>query len=189
MNRPSLAVRRQLLLAISLLLGVSRDLHAQVVDEFPTPTSICVTQGIVAGPDGNVWYTTGLGLIGRITPGGEITEFNVRTGSDPHRITVGADGNLWFGETNSQVIGRITPGGVVTEFSTPLPNSQPLGVTTGSDGNVWFTERAGNQIGRITPSGVISEFPIVLPLYGPGMIAAGSDGNLWFTLEESFRPE
>ena len=176
------------LLGACFLLSAAAALGTQAIDEFPTPTPLCGTAGIVAGPDGNVWYTAALGLVGRITTQGAITEFTVRIGSDPHRITVGADGNLWFGETNGQIIGRITPSGAIKEFPTPLPNSQPLGVTTGPDGNVWFTESAGNKIGRISPAGVTTEFPLVFPQYGPGMIAAGSDGNLWFTLEEAFAP-
>ncbi len=32
--------------------------------------------GIAAGPDGNVWFTEGVGnKIGRITPAGDVTEF------------------------------------------------------------------------------------------------------------------
>jgi streptogramin lyase len=80
--------------------------------------------GIVAGPDGNLWFTelNDAGLagnrIGRITPGGVVTEFSagISRGSAPNAITVGPDGNLWFTEFDGSRIGRITPAGVVSEF-------------------------------------------------------------------------
>ncbi len=108
--------------------------------------------GIVAGPDGNLWFTeTTTGKIGRITPTGVVTEFSngITANSRPFGITVGPDGNLWFTELTGR-IGRITPAGVVTEYSTGITSgSQPEEITTGPDGNIWFTEYAGNRIGRL----------------------------------------
>ncbi len=154
-------------------------------------------QGIVTGPDGNLWFTERYAnKIGRITPDGAITEYPVPTAySDPLGITAGPDGNLWFtapgvgppGCSGSR-IGRITLDGVITEY--PLPwasdphsttqGSCPRGITAGPDGNLWFAEYTGNAIGRITVDGVITEYP--LPKFGgPEGIATGPDGNIWFT--------
>ncbi len=110
--------------------------------------------------------------------------------SEPHWITAGPDGNLWFTVNIAGEIGRITPSGTVTEF--PLPNSdcQPADITTGPDGNLWFTESAAtpigggqfaNHIGRITPNGVITEFTLPTVYSSPWGIAVGPDGNIWFT--------
>ncbi|MFO0955233.1 MAG: choice-of-anchor U domain-containing protein [Candidatus Saccharibacteria bacterium] len=142
--------------------------------------------GIVAGPDGNTWFTeAGGNNVGRITPSGDITEYAIPTpGSLSRFITIGPDGNLWFTEAGGNNVGRITPSGDITEFSILTPNSEPLGITIGPDGNLWFTETAGNNIGRITTSGVITEFPIPTQLSSPFGIIAGSDGNLWFTEAE-----
>ncbi len=49
---------------------------------------------IVAGPDGNLWFSETCG-IGRITPGGAITEFPLASCTWPLGITVGPDGNVW----------------------------------------------------------------------------------------------
>jgi streptogramin lyase len=135
--------------------------------EFPLPTSDDVPWGIATGPDGNLWFTESgsdtqvprhiirPSQIGRITPGGSITEFPLpRNGSDPvydglampQGITAGPDGNLWFAEWNGNRIGRITPGGAITTFPLPTPDSEPSGITTGRDGNLWFTERHGVTI-------------------------------------------
>jgi hypothetical protein len=47
------------------------------VTEFPVPTPDSNLYGITRGRDGNLWFTEALaGKIGRITPGGVITEFS-----------------------------------------------------------------------------------------------------------------
>ena len=65
--------------------------------------------GITVGPDGNLWFTdSGLGMIGRITPSGQVTEFKVPYQfSRPAYIVTGPDGNLWFTDPGSGAIGRV----------------------------------------------------------------------------------
>lgn len=103
----------------------------------------------------------------------------ITPGAKPAALTTGADGNVWFTETDSAQIGRITPSGTVSEF----PISGPAyDITAGPDGNLWFVEE--DRVGRIT-TGVtptVTEFASGLPL-GTNLacITAGRDGNLWFT--------
>ncbi len=121
--------------------------------------------------------------IGRITPQGSVTEFSTGiSAQQPHGITAGPDGNLWFTEQFGR-IGRITPQGSVTEFSTGISaNSQPAGITAGPDGNLWFTQPLDDHIGRITPQGTVSEFSAGITAGGfTEGITAGPDGNLWFS--------
>jgi virginiamycin B lyase len=169
----------------------SRHLLSVTFKEFPVPTPDSGPIGITAGPDGNLWFTEGIGKIGRITPAGVITEFTVpTTGSGPDGITAGPDGNLWFTEDQANQIGRITTAGVITEFAIPTANSRPDSITTGPDGNLWFTETApaANQIGRITTAGLVTgEFLIPSPGAEPRGITAGPDGALWFA--ESGNPD
>src|SRR2546430_177664 len=100
---------------------------------------------IVAGPDGNLWFTEG-GIghsIGKITPAGVVTEYGagITRGSGLSDIDAGPDGNLWFTEYDGNRIGKITPAGVATEYSAGIsPNSYPLGITAGPDGNLWFAD-------------------------------------------------
>ena len=70
---------------------------------------------IAPGPDGNLWFTDvgSTKAIGRITPGGQITEFSsgLNAGSDPAFIAPGPDGNLWFtDEGSTPAVGRIGAG-------------------------------------------------------------------------------
>ncbi len=174
--------------------AISRITMTGSIGEFPVPDPFSLPLGIVAGPDGNIWFTQvdpeffHNSYISRITPAGSITQFPLpHTWNDPDDITVGSDGNLWF--TGSVIspynhIGRITTAGVFTEFRIPTP-SVPIGIAAGPDGNLWFTgsifPEGTGKIGRITTAGVITEFSIQTPMSGPGMITAGPDGNLWFT--------
>jgi streptogramin lyase len=78
--------------------------------EFPIPTANSEPVGITAGPDGNVWFTElAANKIGRITPGGTISEFPIPTGGRPGRIAAGPDGNLWFTAKLGNKIGRFDP--------------------------------------------------------------------------------
>ncbi len=184
-----LAPGRSAVLILALLgAGLTGVASGQVITEFPIPTAASGPQSIVAGADGNLWFTEEgreslVNQIGRITPAGAVTEFSIPTAySFPWSIAAGPDGNLWFTEDKEGYpsnIGRITTAGVVTLF--PIPAFFAGGIAAGPDGNLWFTEGA-NQIGRITTAGVITgAFPIPTADGGPLFIVAGPDGNLWFT--------
>jgi streptogramin lyase len=94
----------------------------------------------------------------------------------PGKLTLGADGNVWFVASNGY-LGRVTPSGSIALY--PTGASAPLGgITPGPDGNIWFT--AGRQIGHTMASGTIQY--VALPeYYEAGDIAAGADGNMWVT--------
>jgi streptogramin lyase len=151
------------------------------ISEFSIPTGESAPFGIVAGADGNVWFTEEHAeKIGRITPGGTISEFPV--GSRPFGITAGPDGNLWFTGWVERKIGRISPSGAVTEFQVG-ESSRTQEITAGPEGNLWFSEFAANKIGRMTPSGALSEFSVPTEEGFPSAITAGPGGTLWVTEE------
>ena len=166
--------------------AIAQVTKAGEVTEFPVPTPGDPTD-IAVGPDKNLWYVDSAAhLIGRITPGGSITEFTAGLSSDsePSSITKGPDGALWFTEAAAGRIGRITTTGEVTEFSSGLSGSSaPKDIVTGPDGNLWFTMNAGTGgIGKITPEGDVTEFTYGLTMNSePLGITVGADGNLWFT--------
>src|SRR5207244_2148298 len=124
---------------------------------------------MVADSDGSLWVleqiTSGTGLYGAApgeiahVTGGTVTEYpldGIQVYSDSaDKITIGADGNVWFAESGFGV-GRMTPTGTVTTFS--LTQSPPSSITMGPDGNVWFTE--WNRVGKITPTGTITTYPL-----------------------------
>ena len=136
--------------------------------------------GIVAGPDGALWFTNfGNNSIGRISTTGAITNFTSPSIQYPARITAGPDGAIWF--TNQYSIGRITTSGVVSSFSGP-GISGPIGITAGPDGAIWFTNQYSGTIGRISIGGTVTEYSGPgLTSAGIGLITSGPDGALWFT--------
>ena len=130
-----------------------------VVTEFAVPTAGSFPNGILLGPDGNMWFTESVGnRIGRITPTGSITEFQIPTlASGPRGIAAGPDGNLWFTELHN--IGRITTAGAITEYALDANVfAFAIDIAAGPDGNLWFTARANGDagnglIGRMTMPG------------------------------------
>lgn len=103
-------------------------------------------------------------------------------GGTPNGITAGADGNLWFAESNSGgKVGQISPTtGIITEF--PGFAGSPFWITSGPDHNLWITEPASNMIGTMNLSnGAVTEFSVPTAGSFPDQIALGPDGNLWFT--------
>jgi streptogramin lyase len=128
--------------------------------------------GITPGSDGNLWFNEVCnGKIGRITPQGAVTEYQLphyasncptSTGtscSHPWSITTGLDGNVWFTESDGWRVGRITPSGAITEFSLPpatgtcCSSGYPfdIGIAPAADGRFWFGTNA-NFIGAVTVS-------------------------------------
>jgi virginiamycin B lyase len=156
------------------------------VSEFPVNRP---AQSIVAGPDGNLWFTSD-GFLSRMTPSGVVTDFPIS--GRGWGITVGPDHDIWFtGIQNTSgiaygILGRATAAGQVTEV---LIGAWAESITPGPDGNFWlpdWTEVAGDAIVRVTPSGVETRFLLPGGLHGPGdvgpaAVVVGSDGNVWFT--------
>lgn len=70
---------------------------------------------------------------------------------NPLAITAGADGALWFTNSNSSgSIGRITTTGTLTSYNLAR-NTFPLEIAAGPDTAMWFTNQ-NITIGRITTS-------------------------------------
>ncbi len=164
---------------------------APTITEFPIPNHDRGPRGIVAGPDGALWFAqyAGGGGIGRATTAGSIGEFSSGT-STAEGIALGSDGNLWFTEPSQEAVARITPTGTVKAFSlgggfleSLFSNVTPAGIAAGPDGNLWFTIASNPAgIGRITPSGAGTVFSSGMAAGSkPQGIALGPDGNLWFT--------
>src|SRR5207244_9040881 len=67
-----------------------------------------VGDSLVAGPDGNVWFTVqAASQVGKITPGGAVTLYNVLpANSQAFSIISGPDGNLWLLEPTTDALIR-----------------------------------------------------------------------------------
>jgi streptogramin lyase len=188
--RPHGPVWRSRALLAGILLGAALAASGQIIQEFPPLPGTRGPEGIVLGPDGNLWFCEESGnRIGKASPAGVlIDEFAlpVPFGS-PETIVVGPDGNLWFTAWTADSVGRITTDGVITMFPTISANSEPEGIAVGPDGNIWFTEANRSKIGRLTTDGVMTEFDLPNSLSRPEGMTAGPDGALWFVQQNGNR--
>jgi virginiamycin B lyase len=153
--------------------------------ELGTHTANLGLSDIAVGPDGNLWFTEGgRPKVGRITTGGQITEFELPAGAgSATAIAAGPDGNLWFTESGAARIGRITTQGAVTEF--PLAGAREFwggDIAVGPDGGLWTTLPGAGAIARVGSDGTVTEFPLPeeAPAGYPNDIVPGPDGALWF---------
>jgi virginiamycin B lyase len=157
------------------------------VTHFTVAPSDAFLQGIVAGPDGNLWvtwYVVGgshfANHVIRLTTRGKSTSFTV--GYGPDFICAGSDQALWFTEASTNAIGRLTINGKYTAFPTNYEYAQPSGIAAGLDGALWFTDFSGRAgIGRMTMSGKTRYYKVPGSLPELVEITAGPDGNMWFT--------
>jgi virginiamycin B lyase len=141
------------------------------------------------GYDGNMWFPYGNRGVARLTTDGRFTLFPA-AGITVTAVAAGADGNIWFTDTQNNAIGRLTPAGRITEFTFGLlAGSRPSAITAGPNATIWFTDTACSQRGQCaigvisTITGHITEFPSSgTRQFGyPQAIAAGGDGNMWFS--------
>jgi streptogramin lyase len=152
------------------------------ITSYTVPTAIPDLQGITLGPDGNLWFAEAIGKIGRVTPGGTVTEFALPAGSSPVGIVSGPGNQLWFADWSGNHIGTITTAGVTTLHSIPTASSGPYGITVGPDNRVWFAESNNSSVAVIDPTTfVVTEYATTQVNSRPQGIVTGPDGKLWFT--------
>ncbi len=166
--------------------------------EFPVPPSSWTwPAGIVAAPDGNVWFAEatfvfeaegpGFTAIGKATPGGKITTYPLPYHTSATGIINSPEGNLWFIFSDLYhltlpyvSIQRISFQGTGRSVVASLDPDFAFAMALGPDGNAWLT-MVSNAIGKVTSSGLVTKYPVPTPNGSPFDIATGPDGNLWFT--------
>ncbi len=149
------------------------------------------------------FVSVAIGLAAAVSAvGQEIVEFPLSSGVEATALTVGPDGNVWFGE-NAQVLqlhelipvaiglASISDAGVIALSGPPcrgagLAETAIGGPAATPDGNIWVAQQVLPPGQLITPilSPCLPGAPgsgATLPTFARGLIA-GPDGNLWFIL-------
>lgn len=130
---------------------------------------------IALGPDGNVWVTVaGPTEVARITPAGDVTEFDIPALDGAVGIGAGPDGKVWV--TFSTKVGRFDPAdpvGTAEAFDAGIAGGQ--NIVTGPDGNLWTP--SADKLLRITPAAtpVVTAFTILTA----GVDISTGGGQLW----------
>jgi streptogramin lyase len=165
------------------------------INEFATPTPSSQPEGIVAGPNGNLWFAeSAANKIAEINPAtGAIGEYPIpNPNSFPLGITIGPEGKIWFTEFLANDIGVIDPvTHTIEELPIPRPaTGGPVAIVAGSNGDLWFTESDNpGYIVELSPvTHTFTEFPAPSINVQPFGIAAGPEGDIWFTEKDDPGP-
>jgi streptogramin lyase len=142
----------------------STDVTNHAIQNFNTPTG-STPEGIVTGPDGNVWFTdrgnTAIGIINPTTL--DTAEYPIATHggnscSKPSAVTAGPDGNLWFADQGNA--SPTSPASIAVVDLTPPVLTLPdtiVANATGPDGaTLSYTATATDTL---DPSPVVACVP------------------------------
>jgi virginiamycin B lyase len=141
------------------------------------------------GPDQNVWFINepvngGGNEVGKITPSGVITQYQLTPTPGGVGPITSFNGDLWFLESGLFRMARITTAGQITDYALPSHSGEsPEGLAIGSDGNIWYTDPAVNEIGKfvISTGQTEAEYEITqTPNSEPLQMALANDGAVWF---------
>lgn len=144
---------------------------------FKLETEIGTNNKIVAGPDGNVWFTLASATkdVGKITPAGVVTEYELPGIEEPIGIAPGPEGRLWVTAT-----GKATsflpsdPKGAEASFKSALINAE-ANLVFGPDGSFWVA--SNEKVAKFSPAdftGTIKEVPVAGTLSPKDIDVAGS---------------
>ncbi|MDO9353790.1 MAG: hypothetical protein Q7T55_08845 [Solirubrobacteraceae bacterium] len=115
--------------------------------------------GMATGHDGNVWFNSGSGRIGSVSPAGVVVQPRPAgvAGGGGFAVAAGADGSMWFAvqgthktktQTEPEAPGsllRVSSTGEITPF--PFKTDvHPFSLATGADGNLWVTDQDTSQL-------------------------------------------
>jgi hypothetical protein len=162
----------------------------------------CEVIDMAPGANGAVWFAESCwkhplnraghrGSVGEIDPSGAIVRHPLPANYEPLSLAVGADGSVWFGETEihqglGSRVGRLDPLGQIAEF--PLrKHDWPKSIAVGPEGDLWFLAGLDvspvNALGSIDPAGTLAA-PVCIATdckLAPGGLTTGPDGGIWFT--------
>jgi streptogramin lyase len=126
---------------------------APVIDgQFPLASPVETNTKIAAGPDGNIWVVVH-GVendVARVTPSGEVTEFDLEKIEQLSGIAAGPEGKIWVTATNKVAsFSPSDPKGTVQVFTiNEVTSNNPI--VAGPDGQMWVA--ASEAVVHFMPS-------------------------------------
>ena len=141
---------------------------------FPLGTEINDNNKIVAGPDGNMWFTLPGKKVGSITPAGVVQEFELNKIENTIGIAAGPEGRIWVVAT-----GKATsflpsdPKGTEQDYESALINGEP-NIVLGPENMFWVA--SANAVAKFSPAnfkGTITEVKLTGELAPKDIDVAG----------------
>ena len=172
--------------AVLLVSGVAIAAPIGMLKQFKVPTAGSSPEHITQASDGKFWFTESFvndqnatpHKVGRITPTGQVTEFNVCDFCFPTDIVQGSDGILYFTK-NDASLGRITTDGTVLPDIPAVFSPNGSGLDAHGD-DIWFADFNNRSVWRYDiPTDTFTQFPA--PNTVPLDVSVGADGIVWFT--------
>src|SRR5215212_8161964 len=135
-----------------LPMGAASAVAAPFIDgTFPLDAEVGTNNKIVAGPDGNIWLTVDdlTNDVAKVTPSGQVEEFDIEGILSPEGIAPGPDGNLWI--TDVEKAARFNPGNPTgTDESFTVANvGANAQIVAGPAGLMWVASH--NQLVHFSP--------------------------------------
>jgi len=148
-------------LALGLLAAGGASAAPHVDGSFPLKAELGSNNKIVAGPDGNVWVTVAdlTNDVARITPAGQVTEFDLENVSAPTGIAVGPEGRLWVTQ-NEGVASFSTAEPTKTKTTTIAQVKAFSSIVAGPDGQMWVASE--NVVLHFPPADPTKSVPIAI---------------------------
>lgn len=162
------------LVAALLLAAAATAFAAPKVDgRFPV-SSLDANNKLVQGPDGNMWVTLSSATkdVARITPAGQVTEFDLENVKSPSGIAVGPEGLLWV--TQAEGVASFSTADPTKAAATTIAQIKAnASIVTGPDKQMWVASE--NVVVHFAPSEPAKSTPIAIAELSPKDIdAAGS---------------
>jgi streptogramin lyase len=175
-----------LAIALGAIISAAQAAPIGMLKQYKVPTAGSSPEHITQASDGNFWFTESFvndqnstpHKVGRITPTGQVTEFNVCDFCFPTDIVQGSDGILYFTK-NDASLGRITTSGTVLPDIPAVFSPNGNGLDAHGD-DIWFADFNNHSVWRYDiPTDTFTEFPA--PTTVPLDVAVAANGIVWFT--------
>lgn len=155
------------------------------------PNAKSVPWGLTRGPDGNLWFAEVRNRVGRLTPAGAISEFDVPAGMTPFQVTSAPDGRILATGTAAAgtapntvytaLVTTVTPAGAVSTAGPAGTAAIDSTVGVTSDGKVWLPAKGRTGLVQTDLAGTLTGKSVSLGTTEVADITVGPDDSVWFT--------
>ncbi len=174
------SVERQNVMPVSMGHVVRITAAGAVAGAIAAPHAGDVADAIVAGRDGNIWFSENandVARIGRLTPTGKLTEYTLPRGSNPFALAAGPDGIVLTGHPTA-TSGLLSYTGKIAAIAFKT-NLDIKSIAYDSSGTLWYAGCDG--VGRLTRSHAVRDYLVEGGCNGQASVSVGRAGVTWFS--------